>query len=218
MEYMYIRHTCACTVHACKRPQFIFQIFFSWVWYDPRLTYFGWPSKVKLFWEVLDWTWVSFGPSKVKLPRVFSGSKLSNRYDLETSPKVGQFKVNQFLKINIWFYSCGLFCLYELHWDFSNYIGVTNFNSQCQDLWRACPKGQGNGKNVSDLSDGPYDRLWSDPLWTTNEKNLFFLFPKFSPTCRHPELRCLSGIYRWVLTILYNNNRPLAGRFSSINI
>ncbi len=43
-----------------KRPQFIFQIFvprrnevaeggffFSWAWYDPHLTYFGWPSKVK---------------------------------------------------------------------------------------------------------------------------------------------------------------------------
>ncbi len=32
-----------------KRPQFIFQIFIFWVWYDPHLTYFGWPSKVKLF-------------------------------------------------------------------------------------------------------------------------------------------------------------------------
>ena len=33
------------------------------------------------------------------------------RYDLDTSPKVGQFKVNQSQKINIWFYSCGLFCI-----------------------------------------------------------------------------------------------------------
>ncbi len=37
---------------AIKRPQFIFQIFFSWVWYDPQLTYSWWPFKVKLFWEV----------------------------------------------------------------------------------------------------------------------------------------------------------------------
>ncbi len=27
------------------------------------------------------------------------------------------------------------------------------------------------------------------PLWTKNEKNLFFSFPKFSHTCWHPELR-----------------------------
>ena len=32
-----------------KRSQFIFQIFILWIWYDPHLIYFGWPSKVKLF-------------------------------------------------------------------------------------------------------------------------------------------------------------------------
>ena len=32
-----------------KRPQFIFQIFNFLVWYDPHLTYFGWPCKGKLF-------------------------------------------------------------------------------------------------------------------------------------------------------------------------
>ncbi len=32
-----------------KRPQFIFFFKFSWVWYDPHLTYFWWLSKVKLF-------------------------------------------------------------------------------------------------------------------------------------------------------------------------
>ena len=39
----------ALKLNVLKRPQLIFQIFFSWVWYDPHLTYFGWPSKVKLF-------------------------------------------------------------------------------------------------------------------------------------------------------------------------
>ncbi len=43
------------------------------------------------------------------------------RYELETSPKVAQFKVNQIQKINIWFYSCGLFLSYWI----SDFQGIT---------------------------------------------------------------------------------------------
>ena len=92
-----------------KRPQLIFQIFFLEFGMPRLLIYFRWPSNVKLEW-VLDWTVIGHRDPKMKKIHF---KFLTLRHDLETSPKVGQFKVNQIQKINIWFYSRGLFTVFH---------------------------------------------------------------------------------------------------------
>ncbi len=64
--------------------------FFPSVWYDPHLAYFRWPSKVKLFWEVQKPVCTKLGSLVVII--------CQKTYDLETPPKVGQFKINQIQK------------------------------------------------------------------------------------------------------------------------
>ncbi len=107
------------------------------------LAYFrplGCPLKFKIFlaaywdhWPFFTQTWVSLNqlnteksrrsgsigsphrtktcPRKVRL----LGGHNKKRYDLETPPKVSQVKVDQIQKINISFYSCGLFIINHLH-------------------------------------------------------------------------------------------------------
>ncbi len=99
-----------------KRPQFNFQILFSWVWYDPHLAYFWWPSNVKLFGEVTDFCSEAGNTANRRLwfhSNSIQGHSLPIQVqsvshpiwiELEwvlvviTSPKVGQFKVNQIQK------------------------------------------------------------------------------------------------------------------------
>ncbi len=72
------------------------------------------------------------------------------RYDLETPPNVGQFKVNQIQKINISFYSCGLFIDFHslvpsllkkkvpkvLFWKWCPHYNVASLGKKMSHCWK----------------------------------------------------------------------------------
>ena len=142
------KHVWLCVQY--NRPQVIFQIFFSWDWYDLHLTYFEWHSNVKLF---------------------LMAAICQKGYDLETLPKVGWIKVAT-IPWNIWFYPCGFFIvapLYPLPL-FLNFalITIINFGLLSQ-LERSFLNSQARETSHpfrwSSIKPGSYMYLWSATVY-----------------------------------------------------
>ena len=106
-----------------RGPYFFFKHFFFWVWYDPHLTYFGKPSKVKLFWEVVGtkkpdcvWPWTTIQSRSVQA----QSNPKNKHFALFLYP----FKVNPSLFLASAYLSLphACWCLWSCYWLFHHAV------------------------------------------------------------------------------------------------